>query len=77
MRRSSFIYKVYDLYADGFRNMDLGRTLWLVILVKLFVIFFLVGLFLMPDHIAENAPDGREADFVAGEMLHGRYGPIE
>lgn len=76
MRRCSFIYKVYDLYADGFRNMDLGRTLWLVILIKLFVVFFLVGFLLMPDHISENAPGGSEADFVAGEMLYGQYEPI-
>ena len=36
MRKNSFLYRVYDLYADGFRSMRLGRTLWAIILIKLF-----------------------------------------
>ena len=32
MRKDSFLYRVYDLYADGFRSMRLGRTLWAIIL---------------------------------------------
>ena len=39
MRKDSFLYRVYDLYADGFRSMRLGRTLWAIILIKLFIIF--------------------------------------
>ena len=31
MRKDSFLYRVYDLYADGFRSMRLGRTLWAII----------------------------------------------
>ena len=36
MQHRSFIYRVYDLYRDGFRHMRLGKTLWLIVLVKLF-----------------------------------------
>ncbi len=36
------IKEVYRLYADGFRSMTLGRTLWKVVAIKLFVLFALI-----------------------------------
>lgn len=61
--------KIYRFYADGFLNMRLGRILWLVVLVKLFIIFAVLKLFFFPDHIGENAEKGHEAEFVADEIL--------
>lgn len=63
-----FLYKVFDLYYDGFRNMRLGRTLWLVILIKLFIIFVILKLFFFPDFIGEHASPGEEAEFVSGQL---------
>ena len=39
MKKQGFFYQVFDLYYEGFRSMKLGRTLWAVILIKLFIIF--------------------------------------
>ena len=47
MKKDSFAYRVFDLYYEGFRNMRLGRTLWAVILIKLFIIFALLVLILV------------------------------
>lgn len=69
MNRHSFIYRAYDLYADGFRNMTLGRTLWAVILIKLFVIFVVLKVFFFPNYLKVNADKGHEPDFVAAEMI--------
>ncbi len=62
-----WLRKTWDLYYDGFRTMTLGRTLWAVILVKLFVIFVVLKLFFFPNYIKEHA-QGREADFVASQL---------
>lgn len=62
------LYRVFDLYYDGFRNMKLGRTLWLVILIKLFIIFVILKLFFFPDFIGKNSAPGEEADFVSGQL---------
>ncbi|MGN0868197.1 MAG: DUF4492 domain-containing protein [Akkermansia sp.] len=35
-------------YAEGFRSMSLGRTLWLLIGVKLVVIFLVLKLLFFP-----------------------------
>ena len=39
MKKDGFWYRVWDLYYDGFRNMTLGKTLWAIILIKLFIMF--------------------------------------
>ena len=41
--------RVYRFYRDGFREMTLGRTLWALILVMLFIMFFILRLFFFPD----------------------------
>ena len=51
MNKNSFLYRVYDLYVDGFRHMRLGKTLWAIILIKLFIIFVVLKLFFFPDFL--------------------------
>ena len=65
----NLLHRVADLYIDGFRNMTIGRTLWLVILVKLFIIFAILKLFFFPDFISSHAEKGHEAEFVAGDVM--------
>jgi hypothetical protein len=67
MRKDSFLYRVYDLYYDGFRSMRLGRTLWAIILIKLFIIFVVLKIFFFPNFLKQHA-DGDEAGFVATEL---------
>lgn len=69
MNKQSFFYKVYDLYYDGFRHMKLGRTLWAIILIKLFIMFAILKVFFFPNFLKEHAPQGGESDFVATEMI--------
>lgn len=69
MKKGSFLYKVYDLYYDGFRSMKLGRTLWTIILIKLFIIFIVLKLLFFPNFLKEHAQKGEESDFVATEMI--------
>jgi hypothetical protein len=67
MRKDHFLYRVYDLYVDGFRHMRLGRTLWAIILIKLFIIFVILKLFFFPNFLSQHA-EGDEAGFVATEL---------
>jgi hypothetical protein len=67
MRKESFLYRVFDLYYDGFRSMRLGKTLWAIILIKLFVIFVILKLFFFPNFLKQHA-EGDEAGYVATEL---------
>lgn len=70
MQKTGFLHRVYDLYADGFRNMTLGKTLWTVILIKLFIIFVVLKLFFFPNFIKQHAEEGEEAEFVKSEIMN-------
>ena len=69
MNKNGFLYKIYDLYYDGFRSMKLGRTLWAIILITLFIIFIVLKIFFFPNFLKEHAQKGEESDFVATEMI--------
>ncbi len=48
--------------------METGKTLWIVIAVKLLIIFAVLKLFFMPDFLKEKAGEGREADYVSSRI---------
>ncbi len=68
MRKDSFIYRFFNLYYEGFKNMTLGRTLWAIIIIKLFVIFVILKVFFFPNFLKEHAK-GNESAYVAGEFI--------
>ena len=55
--------KVVRFYVEGFREMTVGRTLWAIILVKLFIMFAVLKVFFFPDLLAGKSPE-EKADFV-------------
>ncbi|MCH5309973.1 MAG: DUF4492 domain-containing protein [Prevotella sp.] len=68
MNKNSFLYRAFDLYYDGFRSMRLGKTLWAIILVKLFIIFAILKVFFFPNFLKQHA-EGDEAGYVATELV--------
>ena len=68
MQKNSFLHKVFDLYYDGFRSMRLGRTLWAIILIKLFIIFVVLKIFFFPNFLKQHAK-GDESCYVASELV--------
>lgn len=62
------IIAVWRFYVDGFRSMTLGRTLWLIILCKLFVMFFILKLFFFPNFLRHLPDDESKGNHVATEL---------
>ena len=48
--------------------MRLGKTLWAIILIKLFIIFAVLKVFFFPNFLKEHA-EGDEASYVAKQLL--------
>ena len=46
---NGILHRIYYLYRDGFRGMTVGRYLWALILIKLFILFFIFKLFFFPN----------------------------
>jgi len=52
--------KIVQFYIDGFKGMTLGRTLWAIILIKLFILFFVLKLFFFPNYLKNNFNNDKE-----------------
>ena len=46
-----FWSRVFHLYYDGFRSMTVGKTLWLIIAIKLFIFFVIIKLLFFPNFL--------------------------
>lgn len=59
--------KVVRFYVEGFRGMTVGKTLWAIILLKLFIFFAVLRLFFFPDLLAGKSPE-QKASTVLREL---------
>ncbi len=57
------------LVRDGFRSMPLGRTLWFVVLLKLFIMFAVLRAFFFPNFLNSNFDTEREKSVYVGNEL--------
>lgn len=62
--------RVWSLYYDGFREMTVGKTLWAIILIKLFIFFVIIKFLFFPNILNRDFDtDEQRADHVRNELL--------
>lgn len=61
--------RIFRFYVDGFRQMTLGRTLWMIILLKLFIMFAVLKLFFFPDLLDREPTEEGKQEHVATELV--------
>ena len=67
---SAFTKRVWDLYYDGFKSMTVGKTLWIIILVKVFIFFVVMKLLFFPNFLKSNySTDEERAQHVRQELI--------
>ena len=54
LKNNSIPLKILRFYMEGFRSMTLGKTLWAIILIKLFIMFFILRLFFFPNILQQK-----------------------
>ena len=75
MKRDSAIRQVFRFYIEGFREMRLGKTLWLIILIKLFIMFFILRLFFFPNYLGQFDTEAEKEEHVSGELINRASNP--
>ena len=69
-QRKGFWARAVDLYVDGFRSMTLGKTLWLIIAIKIFVFFVIIKILFFPNFLASKSDsDEGKAQYVREHLL--------
>ncbi|KAA6318634.1 hypothetical protein EZS27_031381 [termite gut metagenome] len=61
--------RVFRFYLEGFKGMTWGKTLWLIILVKLFILFFILKLFFFPNYLKKFGNESEKEQYVSEELI--------
>lgn len=59
--------KIFLFYYEGFRGMTVGKTLWTIILIKLFIMFAVLRIFFFQP--ALSGTDEEKADRVRENLI--------
>lgn len=62
------IRKIFNFYLDGFRNMKLGKKLWILILIKLFIIFVVLKIFFFEYTISKFETKNEKAKYIREQL---------
>lgn len=71
-KNEGFWRRVWLLYADGFRNMTIGKYLWAIIIFKLIVFFLIIKLIFFPDLLKSNHDSDADRAEAVREALTDR-----
>jgi len=57
------------MYIDGFKNLTWGKPLWIIILLKLFIMFAILKVFFFPNLLNSNfQTDKEKSEYVLREL---------
>lgn len=65
----TLLRRIISLYTDGFRDMTIGKSLWAIILIKLFIMFVILKIFFFPDMLGKYDNDNERADAVRSSLI--------
>ncbi|GAB6012135.1 DUF4492 domain-containing protein [Viscerimonas tarda] len=62
-------FNFFTMFRDGFKSMTLGRTLWLIVIIKLAIMFLILRPFFFPDFLNSKADNQKgKADYVTEQL---------
>lgn len=65
----TILKKVFYFYYDGFKSMTIGKRLWLLIFIKLFIMFAILKVFFFPNYLnSKFKTDAEKSDYVIEQL---------
>lgn len=70
----SAITRLFRFYYDGFTNMSWwGKRVWIIILIKLFVIFIILRIFFFHDFLKRKYnTDNQRSEYVLERLINSK-----
>lgn len=62
------LVSIWRFYVDGFRNMTWGRPLWVLIFLKVIVLFLVLRMFFF-EPVLSGKTDAEKSDHVGQELV--------
>ena len=70
VKKQGFWSQVFHLYYDGFRSMTVGKTLWLIIAIKVFIFFIILKLLFFPNFLNTKCDTEQEkTEYVRDQLV--------
>jgi hypothetical protein len=71
---SSILAKLFRFYYDGFKDMSgWSRKVWIIIIIKLFILFAILKLFFFPDFLQKRFDnDKQRSEYVMDQLINSR-----
>jgi len=67
----NYLQRIFRFYCDGFKNMTVGKNLWMIILIKLFIIFAVFKLIFFPDFLNKRFDNQKDkSEYVIKELTN-------
>ncbi|WP_103651082.1 DUF4492 domain-containing protein [Campylobacter concisus] len=61
---------IASLYIDGFKNMKIGKKLWLLIIIKLIIMFGILKVFIFNETLnTKFQTDEEKSEFVIRNLI--------
>lgn len=71
VRKPNALVRVLRFYYEGFRSMTVGRTLWVVILIKLAIMFLVLKVFFFPNFLNTRfSDDASRSQYVLEQLTN-------
>jgi hypothetical protein len=70
MKKTILPIRIFQFYYEGFKAMKLGRQLWMIILIKLFIMFVILRLFFFPRFLGQFDTVAEKEEYVSNELIH-------
>ncbi|MFC2080206.1 DUF4492 domain-containing protein [Bacteroidota bacterium] len=63
--------RILNFYVEGFRTMTWGKSLWAIILIKLFIMFLILKVFFFPDILRRDFnTDEERSEYVLEQLTN-------
>ncbi|MGL5227574.1 MAG: DUF4492 domain-containing protein [Bacteroidales bacterium] len=67
--RKNIFTRIFLFYYEGFKGMTLGKTLWLIIIIKLAIMFGILKIFFFPNFLNSQFDTEKEKSEYVGTQL--------
>jgi len=64
-----YIYSIYQFYIEGFKSMRLGKKLWFLIAIKLFILFVIIKWLFFPNYLETHFQNDAQRSHYILEQL--------
>jgi Domain of unknown function (DUF4492) len=69
MKKENIFKRIFLFYYEGFKSMTVGKRLWTIIIIKLFIMFAILKIFFFKDFLNNKFESEKEkADYVIEQL---------